>query len=94
MNHAERLVEDLNDHCYEATREISDEYGFTPYEYGSNGNVQCIRFLELPICNSEDDYFEDAAQLRQYVIEESNRILNALKGIRLPVISTDHPSES
>ncbi len=80
----ETIVELLNDICYDQTEENCC-LRLKPFEYISSGDSWAIQFLGEPVADSEESpgNSPDAEELLRFVIEETEKQLEAIRRIDL-----------
>lgn len=82
------LVDTLNNCCQQCDE--GQCMTFRPFVYEDDGEDQSIKFFFIPIWNSEDDLrdenlsnYDSREHLNIFVIKEANKILSAIKAIKL-----------
>lgn len=71
------LVEQLNTKCLEATDGCS--VGLSPFTFVTDGNTDGIEVWNVPVWDSDNYPMEDEVQLEVYVMEELDKLGEAVE---------------
>jgi hypothetical protein len=81
QSYQEKLVDQLNQYCAVETGSLP--IILEPFQYISNGSGWVIKFFDNEIAGDEAEGGFDEEELRKFIHEEANKIIDSIKALKL-----------